>query len=425
MRNALIPVMSLWILGLSACAGSPDALAPSFGAGSQSCNLALSYSGTGTLTPDANSAGNRATWLIQNKGTRAVRLKDQILSSSGAVTAVHAEAWVRFPYNLAAGAQVTSSLSFDVGASGTGTVGMTVSSGCGSLVLPGQSVTIPASGPTGVLLGPTGMFASSTTLHPVAPFNVTLTASSASNILGQINAARTNRIKLLPAMTGGNHFNYITDGKFDLAKWQAKMNTFNTDAIKAGVADAVADGTIPFTYLMDEPNDADWGGVMTHALLDDMSRYVKAIFPTLKTGVAVRWDWQKTSAYESVDVLVSQYSVRQGDVRAYRDSAAVSALRQNTGLMLAMNVLDGGKQLGPACPLDQTGGAGTNPTDINCSMTAAEIQTFGDVLVSEPTACGLLMFAWNDAFMTAVDNRAAFDHLAATAAGRAAKPCGK
>lgn len=427
MRNAFILGGAVLLLGASACGDARDPVGPSFGSTAQMCNLTLTSSGTGTLTVDANSTGDRATWTIQNKGTRAVRFKRQTVSKAGAVTAVYSEAWVSFPYSLAAGAQVTPALRFDVGEPGTGSVGMTVAASCGLIVLPAQSVVVsptpPSGGATGVPFGPSALFTASSTLRQVAPFTLTLNGSLDTTIVRQIDAARANGIRLVPSMTGGSSLKYVTDGKFDLAKWEAKLNTFDTDAIRTAVAGAVADGTIPFANMMDEPNASDWGGVMTHALLDEMSRYMKSIFPTIRTGVVVQWDWQSASAYESVDVIVSQFAMRKGDAGAYRDSAVVSARRQQAGLMLAMNILNGGKQLGPSCPADQTGGPGTSSDDINCSMTSAEIETFGNLLVSEPYACGLSMYAWDGPFMAAADNAAAFDGVSATAARRPAKAC--
>lgn len=430
MRRTMAPWAVLLLLGPSACGEGSEMLSPSFGASSQGCALTLTSVGGGSVGVAANSIDNRASWTIQNKGKSAVRLKGQVVSKSGAVTAVRPLAWVTFPYSLAGGAQVAAALSFDVGASGSGTVGMSVTANCGTVGLPQQSITVAAPPPpppsgeaTGIPFGPSGLFTASGALRQAAPFTLTLSGSLDTTIIPQINAARAGHVRLVPAMTGGSHARYVTDAKFDLAKWKAKMNTFNTDAIKAAVAEAVADSTIPFTNLMDEPNDPDWGGVMTHALLDEMSRYVKGIFPTIRTGVAVQWDWQSTTGYESLDVLVTQYAVRKGDVRAYRDSAVASAQRQGLGLLLAMNVLNGGKQLGPACPSDQTGGTGTSVDDINCSMTPEEIQTFGDVLVSEPYSCGLSMFAWDASYMGLAETRVAFEHVASTAAQRTFKEC--
>ncbi len=295
---------------------------------------------------------------------------------------------------------------------------------------PVQSATTSGSVGSGVPFGPFNFYASSSTFFqdPAAPLNLTLSSFSPGGIINQINAARTKHVHLVTAMTGGNHDNYITNGKFDLAKWKAKMDTYNTTAIKDAVAGAVGDGTILLNSVMDEPNHSTWGGVMTHALLDEMARYVKSIFPTLKTGVVVQWDWQRTSTYQDMDVLISQYGVHnKGPVLAYRDSAVASARSKNVGLMFSMNVLNGGTRVEgwpeAGCPVPETGGPGTSGG--NCRMTAAQVRNFGNVLVSEPFACGLLMWEYESTFFGRADNKDAFDDVAATAAARPTKVCGK
>jgi hypothetical protein len=116
-------------------------------------------------------------------------------------------------------------------------------------------------------------------------FTASTNYTSASGIITQINAARALRHKLFLAMTGGAHSTYITNGKFDLAKWKATMNTFDTPAIEAAVAAAVADGTVLGNSVMDEPEHVSWGGNMTKPLVDQMAAYVKDIFPTLPVGM--------------------------------------------------------------------------------------------------------------------------------------------
>ena len=95
-------------------------------------------------------------------------------------------------------------------------------------------------------------------------------------------------------MTGGAHNLYKTAGVFDLAKWQAAMDAYNTQAIRDAIAEGVADGTIVGNSVMDEPQqhgvssdpDKTWGpsGTMTKVRVDGMCAYVKAIFPTLPVG---------------------------------------------------------------------------------------------------------------------------------------------
>jgi hypothetical protein len=347
-----------------------------------------------------------------------------IASRTGAVTTVGTPSPSFLSMNSSQ--QVTVSVPYTVGASGSGTVVL------GSRPTPSQysgslAVTVSQTG-AGVPFGPSDLFNASGVFRQVAPFTYTPDIVDSAHIVAQINTARTNRVKLALEMTGGSHNNYITNGKFDFNKWKAAQNKFNTSAIKTAVANGVADSTIVFAVLMDEPNHSSWGGVMNHALLDQMSQYVKAIFPTLRTNVDVTYTWEPTSVYQSVDVITTQYNSKVGDVNAYRNAAVSSAATQKVALVFSLNVLNGGDQLqaqNPPCPTPQTGGPGTTENGIlvGCKMTAAQVQSFGDALLAAPETCALKMWTWQDAFMAA--NQSAFNHLAATAAAHAARPCVK
>ncbi|MFL5492149.1 MAG: hypothetical protein ACJ8AV_12055, partial [Gemmatimonadales bacterium] len=148
--------------------------------------------------------------------------------------------------------------------------------------------------PTGIPFGPYNSWAGDISLQPNTDFFTAAIGSlNATNIIARLDAARQNRKRLVLALTGGSHWNYLTDGVFDLTKWQAKMQTYNTPAIKAAVAAAVADGTIIGNSVMDEPNVSGWGdgntwgpvGTMTKARVDGLCAYVKNMFPTMLVGV--------------------------------------------------------------------------------------------------------------------------------------------
>jgi hypothetical protein len=325
---------------------------------------------------------------------------------------------------IAGGANGQISVPYNTGSAGTGSVKLSATSDAPFGTASGtQAVTVSGGGGNGVPFGPEDLFDSSGKLRD-SSFNLTLDFTDPASIVAQINTARARKVRFVPAMTGGGHSRYLTDParptyvcpnngasgcRFDFTKWKNVQNSFNTAAIKSAIQAAVADSTMPFSSLIDEPNHSSWGGVLTHALVDSMSVYSKGIFPTLKTGVPVTWTWEKTKRYQSLDVIVSQYSFSADpSVQRYRDSAVVSAKRQNVGLMFSLNLLDGG-----------------GSTFGTAQMSAAQIQNFGNVLVLEPFACGLLMWTWNSAYMASEANKTSFKNVAATAAGRPAKACGK
>ena len=116
---------------------------------------------------------------------------------------------------------------------------------------------------------------------------------SRPHILTRIDAARARGLKLVLTLTGGAHERYITNGRFDIEKWKhgnplysgSGMDGYNTSTITTAVAQAVADGVVLGSSVMDEPSRTTSWGPMTKAVVDTMCAYVKGIFPTLPVGV--------------------------------------------------------------------------------------------------------------------------------------------
>jgi hypothetical protein len=293
----------------------------------------------------------------------------------------------------------------------------------------GVTVTIPAGSGSSVGI-PFGPFSnwSGTTVRPNSQsFTLSQDAVSADIIIDRINIARSRGIKLILAMTGGKHTNYMTNGVFDMAKWTAKMNTFNTAAIKAAVAAGVADGTIVGNDVMDEPNASGigdgntWGpaGTMTKARVDSLASYVKAIFPTLPTGVSHKHHrFEPTKSYRVIDYINDQYDAGQGDVTAFRDAGLALARRDGHTVVFSINLLDGGSVI-PGCPIPETGGPGTY--GVKCRVTPAQLEQWGLILGS--AGCGLTMWVYDDVFMASPDNQRAFKTIADRLATLPAKPC--
>jgi hypothetical protein len=283
-------------------------------------------------------------------------------------------------------------------------------------IIPADSVpTIPTdsipSAPTqsGIPFGPFSLWESDTTVASgPEPFTMSNNADRPEGIVLRINAARRMGQKLILCITGGSHSRYITRDKFDMAKWKARQDRFDTPAIKAAVAAAVQDGTVLMSNIMDEPNHRSWGGVMTKPLLDEMAAYVKRIFPMLPVGVAIRWDWRPDERYKVVDFIVTQYVSRFGSVTTWRDQALAAARQNGIAVVFSFNPLNGGTPIRD-CPLGETGGEGTYGG--NCRMTAAQVRAYGSTL--GVAACALLMWRYDAAFMSKPDNHQAFKDVAA------------
>jgi hypothetical protein len=291
----------------------------------------------------------------------------------------------------------------------------------------------PAPTPTvgvGIPYGPFGSWDAMSLRANTGSFTLNMQSVTASNVVARIDAARANKVKLVLAMTGGAHDNYLTNGVFDRSKWNARMDDYNTAAIKTAVASAVADGVIIGNSVMDEPHVSGggdgntWGpvGTMTKARVDSLCGYVKAIFPTLPVGVAHQHDkFEPTKSYRVCEFLLDQYSTRLGDVIAWREAGLALGARDHHAILFSMNLLNGGTQDrdGTWDCRDQGGRLGQQAP--SCQMTAAQVRDYG--LALGPAGCGLLMWRYDDAFMAAADNQRAFSDVGANLATRPSKAC--
>jgi hypothetical protein len=216
----------------------------------------------------------------------------------------------------------------------------------------------------------------------------------------------------------------MTNGVFDMAKWRARMDTYNTPTIKAAIAAAVADGTIIGNSVMDEPFNTyganSWGpaGTMTKIRVDQMCGYVKSILPTLPVGVVHDHDdFEPNNSYKTCEFFLSQYRKSKGDVRAFRDAGLAMARRDGIAVAFSLNVLHGGTP-STTCPK-----YGDDPNGTLCPMSAAQIKEFGQVLGS--AGCGLTMWRYQSGYFDALDIQAAFKVVSDSLAKLPGKGCGR
>ena len=279
---------------------------------------------------------------------------------------------------------------------------------------------------SGIPYGPYDLWGNPTELQwGPGPFTSSLDNSSFPNSLAKrIAAARQKRIRLVLAMTAGPEA-YITNGKFDLAKWKAKLSTLNTSEIRQAVADGVADGTVVGNKLIDEPDSPQWGGVLTKSMIDGMAKYAKSMFPTLPMGIghgASGFKWRSTERYQVLDWVSVQYvwNYNQGNVNAWRDEVLSYARANGVAAMFGLNLLNGGvrdRTGGWDCP--NTGGKGTRTS--YCRMTADQVQTYGRAI--GPSGCALLMWRYDDAFMSKSANVTAFKNVASLLNSQPRRSC--
>lgn len=298
---------------------------------------------------------------------------------------------------------------------------------------PGDS--LPPSGPaySGIHLGMFRLWKDSTTIAwGPEPFTMTFNSINPVAIVDHINAARAMKLKLLLGMSTGHRF--ITDGKFDIAKWEARMNAFNQPEIVAAVAAGVADGTILGNAVLDEPNTKRWGepGVLDKAMVDRMCAYVRNIFPTLLQGLPVVHWWRPSESYKVCDFIIDQWNWWQGpngpgpgaytgNIAAWRDAALAQAKKEGIAIAFSLNVINGGIQSWTTkdCPIPKTGGTGTHVPA--CQMTADQVREWG--LTLGPEGCAMFLWWYTPEFMSKAANVQAIKDVAAKLATIPSRSC--
>jgi hypothetical protein len=283
--------------------------------------------------------------------------------------------------------------------------------------------------PVGVPFGPFALWNDAQLKPTAVAFTASQNYVSPENVVRLIANARDAGQKVILVLTGGAPKQYSTNGAFDLAKWEARIDQYNTTPIRDAIAAGVADGTVLGNSLMDEPEHKNWGGVMTKPLLDTMAAYAKGYFPTLPMGPSHGpngyYQWRPTERYRVVDYVLNQYNywVTDGDVAAWRDKVLAQAKLDGVPVVFSMNILDGGQTAAHDgawnCPAGTSAGHGTH--EPACRMTATQIRDWGKAL--GPSGCAMLMWRYDADAMARTDNVQAMRDVAAALAKARGRKC--
>ncbi len=258
---------------------------------------------------------------------------------------------------------------------------------------------------------------------------LSLEGTSPGQLLRQIAEARATGYRLQLNPTGGAHENYRTNGRFDVAKWQARMNAYRTPELQAAVARAVSDGVLIGASVMDEPQQEDkpgneaksWGphGWITKAKVDDLCARGKAIFPTLPWGVVHDYtQFYTETPYRTCDFLASQYRLSKEPATEYVKHASAWAAKSGVALVLMLNYLHGGT---PATDCPKYGDDNAGGT--LCPMTAKQIRELGTLFGNGSGVCAVGGWRYEAEYMTEPAIAAAMRFTADTLATRPWKAC--
>lgn len=292
--------------------------------------------------------------------------------------------------------------------------------------------SIPPSPPyAGIHFGMFRLWKDSTTIAwGPEPFTSSFNSINPVAIVDHINAARAKNVTLLLGMSTGHRF--ITDGKFDMSKWEARMDAFNRPEIQAAVAAGVRDGTILGNAVLDEPNTKKWGGVLDKPMVDRMCAYVRDIFPTLPQGLPVVHWWRPAESYKVCDFIIDQWAWWQGpngagegsytgNIAAWRDAALAQAKKDGIAIAFSMNMINGGIQSWATkeCPMPRTGGRGTRVPA--CRMTSEQVREWG--LTLGPLGCAMFLWWYDPDFMSKPANVQAIQDIGEKLANTPSRSC--
>lgn len=300
-----------------------------------------------------------------------------------------------------------------VGATGSGSSLVTIAGGAIELSL-------------GVPFGPFALWQGVALVAGPAPFTTSQNYTDPASVVQLIAAARAQQQHLVLALFGGPKSDFQTAGAFDLAKWKARADRFNTAAIRSAIAAGVADETVIGSSLLDEPEHKDWGPGLSKPVLDQMAVYLRGILPTLPIGANFGLGflgWRPTERFTQLDYLTTQYSwvLFKGDVVRWRDSVQSLARRDGLGVAFSLNLLDGGVQDTDGtidCPWSAPGTFGTN-----CWMTPDQVRSWAELV--GPSGCYLLLWRFDAAFMGRAVNQQALRDVAGTLATVARRRCAR
>lgn len=288
------------------------------------------------------------------------------------------------------GIAIVSEVKATLGSTGTptGTLAASVVQARGTFAFrPSPATGGGGGGGTGIPLAIYNLYRTNTEIETVgtASFDASYDSCNTSNIIARIDAAFAQGIRLVLMMTGGSHsLNYApgVPNIFDLNVWKARMDAYDTTAIKAAVAAGVTNGTILGCDVMDEPQHYSWnngvsdGTVTSKALIDTMCNYVRAIFPTIPVGVTVKPEWKTSTTFSAVDFVVYQYSLwAKGPITAWKNMGLAQAALDHVKIVEGLNPVNGG-------------------TLQNTNMTATQIEDWGTELIQASSTYVVALEMW-------------------------------
>lgn len=220
-----------------------------------------------------------------------------------------------------------------------------------------------------------------------------LRASHARVTLSVLRSAMKN------ATTGSLSFSMFTN---EITAWKTAVPT---------LGDYFTDGTVVAINIMDDASSA-WTPAVTPADIDSLAHIVKNLFPNAVTSARQAPAEKDGSSYfgtgtmQWLDLAWAQYDgpYRDEAPATYRTKQVAGAKAHGLGLILALNVLDGGCGSPTTACLPGIPGTNILGTFQNAAavrryqMSATEVTEYGKLFIQEPYNCTLLGWTYSSTY---------------------------
>jgi hypothetical protein len=225
------------------------------------------------------------------------------------------------------------------------------------------------------------------------------------DIMGTLASARARGGAILIQLS--NHDSNVknSDGTFNLGKWKAQVARFKGMNFNS----YISDGTLIGHYMLDEPDDpTNWGGKrIPPAVVEEMARYSKQLWPGLTTFIRSKPSYMVSTGtrFTALDAAWAMYESwqRPTDVSTWLREQVTIAKQAGLGLMVGLNVLDGGTR--------ESGIRGFTSSMGRYAMSANQVRSWGSILLNEPYVCGFFNFAYSSSYYGRSDIKKAMAEL--------------
>jgi hypothetical protein len=233
-----------------------------------------------------------------------------------------------------------------------------------------------------------------------------------STLLPELSGARAKGARLIVKLVPGDRQLRNADGSFSFEKWKSMVDRYK----RLDFHSYIADGTLVGHYMIDEPHRSSrWKGGISQATVEAMARYSKQLWPDMVTFVRVVPSWlaQAPVQYRYLDAAYAQYASRRGDPARWLAGEVTFAKRLGLGLVLSMNVLDGGSKTSGIQGLSSG----------KFAMSATELRRNGTALLNESYGCAFIMYRYDATYYNRSDIRPVMADLSQLAKGHLPTSC--